>query len=66
MQELEPGQVARNLTHHICELAMVTENQPGGGFTNMEVATYLRLQLFLMSWQEDIDYEEHLLKTKSA
>ncbi|AEV34157.1 hypothetical protein Oweho_3206 [Owenweeksia hongkongensis DSM 17368] len=57
MQELEPGKVARNITHNICELAMLTENQTGSGFTNMEVVTYLRLQLFLMSWQEDIDQE---------
>lgn len=66
IEAMEPGQIARSLTFHLCEIAHRYDDALGNQFSNKEVVYFLRLQQFLMSWQEDIDHDEHLLKTKSA
>lgn len=63
IEAMEPGQIARSLTFHLCEMADRADDMPGNHFSNKEVVYFLRLQQFLMSWQEDIDYEEHLSKS---
>jgi len=63
IEAMEPGQIARSLTFHLCEIANRYDDVLGNQFSNKEVVYFLRLQQFLMSWQEDIDYEQHLSKS---
>lgn len=53
VEEMEPGQIARSLTDHLCDLSMRAEDEPGNLYSTKEMVFYLRLQQFLMSWEED-------------
>ncbi|AEV34140.1 hypothetical protein Oweho_3189 [Owenweeksia hongkongensis DSM 17368] len=63
LEAMEPGQIAKSLTFHLCEVANRYDDVPGNQFSNKEVVYFMRLQQFLMSWQEDMDQEEYMSKS---